>query len=82
MAKATGAWKGKSCEFWVYGNNKVAYAPRYNKEFYHGCSIMLCVCSNKKRTVTFRGLGGFAAHRKGSGLMVRLACLRLFRSPR
>ena len=40
MAKATGSWKGKSSEFWVYGNDKVAYAPRYNKEFYHGCSIL------------------------------------------
>ena len=56
MARATGTWKGKSSEFWVYGNDKVAYAPRYNKEFYHGCSIMLFVCSIKQRNVTFREL--------------------------
>lgn len=43
VAKAVGTWKSKSCEFWVHGNNKVAYAPRYAKEFYHGCSIMYCV---------------------------------------
>ena len=40
VAKAIGTWKNKRCELWVYGTNNVAYAPRYAKEFYHGCSIM------------------------------------------
>ena len=40
IAKAVGSWKGTSREFWVYGNDKVAYAPRYLKEFYHGCNIL------------------------------------------
>ena len=79
MAKATGSWKGKSSEFWVYGNDKVAYAPRYNKEFYHGCSILLGVCSIKQRTVTVRGLGGVAADREEDGWMVQQGYLRLFR---
>lgn len=44
VAKAVGTWKNKNCDFWVHGNNKVAYAPRYLKEFYHGCNIMLSIC--------------------------------------
>ena len=40
VAKAVGTWENKSCVFWVHGNNKVSYAVRYAKEFYHGCSIM------------------------------------------
>ena len=79
MAKATGSWKGKSSEFWVYGNNKVAYAPRYNKEFYHGCSILWRVCSAKQGTVTFHELVESAAGLKKSQLSVRQVYLRLFR---
>ena len=54
MAEATGSWKGKASKFWVYGNDKVAYAPRYNKDFYHGCFIMYCVCCKQRTNVTFR----------------------------
>lgn len=53
IAKAVGTWKGKSSEFWVYGNDKVAYAPRYLKEFYHGCSILWRVCSNRGISLQF-----------------------------
>lgn len=51
VAKAVGTWKNKTCEFWVHGNNKVAYAPRYLKEFYHGCSIMYGCLSEETKEI-------------------------------
>ena len=44
IIEAYGTWKGKSCVFWVYGNDMRVYAPYCEKMFSSCCTIMFPVC--------------------------------------
>ncbi|KAK8804075.1 protein SSUH2-like protein [Blastocystis sp. subtype 4] len=51
-AKAIGNWKGKRGGFFVYGNNRTCFCPRYRQDFYGSCSFLLSVCSSNTFYVT------------------------------
>lgn len=42
-ARAIGNWKGKRGGFFVYGNNRTCFCPRYRQDFYGSCSFLLSV---------------------------------------